>query len=419
MSTSVNAKTYDVAVIGAGMVGACCASWLRRSGHSVALIDRGEPGGGASYGNAGVFATYASVPLNSPTLPGRLPKLLFAKESPLTVDWGYVLRMTPWLLQFLANCRPSRVAHISQSLASLVVQAEAGALPLFQASGADKLMQSRGAIYLYETEAGLAAAQAEREMREHAGFKVEAVTRDEIGQLEPNLAKDHVGGFYYPDSHNYTNPQASVGALAQRFAADGGDIVTADISSIARAADGALELRTCDTTLRCRQMVLAAGAFSRNLFGGLVEHLPLETERGFHVVFEGREDLVSRPVGHAAGGFYMTPMEGGLRAAGTVELGRLKHDIRDANIRQIMTHARRLLPQLPKEPDEKWVGHRPTMPDSLPVIGRSQRTPEIIFAFGHQHVGMTLGGITGKLVAEIVDGAEPSVDLEPFAPGRF
>ena len=410
---------FDIAVIGAGIVGTSAALWLQRSGHTVALIDRIAPGMGTSFGNAGVFATYANVPLNSPTLPRRLPGLIFSKESPLHINWAHVPRMTPWLIQFLRNCSQSRVEAISAALTSLLQHAEEGAFPLFKDSGADRFIHSRGGLYLYDTEEGFAKAQGEIAARRKHGIKVDVLEPEEVGQLEPALAKVYAKGVYFPDNHQYVSPSGTIEAMAGHFASTGGSLVTADVTAISRTSDGTLEVRTSGAPVRCKQLVLAAGAFSKRLFGSLVEPLPLETERGFHAVFPGHEGLLNRPVGWAPGGFYLTPMSHGLRAAGTVDLGGLSDKVRQGNLDHITKHARRLLPDLPETPDSTWVGHRPTFPDSLPVIGRSSRTPEIILAFGHQHVGMTLGGITGRLVAQIADGVDPMVDLAPFSPERF
>ncbi len=411
--------SYDIAVIGAGMVGTSSALWLLRSGHRVALIDRGEPGMGTSFGNAGALATYGNVPINSPSIPRRIPELLFSKDSPLHINWTMVPGMMPWLIRFLRNCTPGRVEYISGALASLMQQAEEGVFPLFKASGADKLIRSMGCLYLYDTEANFAKADGENKLRRDHGVEMEVLTPEEVGQLEPNLAKIYAKGVYFPKAHQYVSPSGVVQTMADHFTANGGTFIKADVSAIGKNTDGSLEIATDGPPISCKQLVLAAGAFTKRLFGGLVEPLPLETERGFHIVFPGHEGALNRPVGWSAGGFYMTPMSHGLRAAGTVDLGGLSSKVRQANIDHITRHARKLLPDLPETPQETWVGHRPTMPDALPVIGRSQRTPEIIFACGHQHIGMTIGGITGKLVAEIVDGTKTSVDLTPFSPGRF
>ncbi len=412
-------RQFDIAVIGAGMVGTSSAAWLQRSGHKVALIDRTGPGMGTSFGNAGVLATYGNVPINSPTLPRRLPGLLFSRESPLRINWAHVPRMMPWLVQFLRNCAPARVEAISAALASLMEHAEDGAFPLFRASGADKLIHSRGCLYLYESEASFAKAQDEMALRRKHGVNVDILEPEEIGQLEPNLAKVYAKGAFYPDGHQYVSPSGAVETIAGHFASNGGTVIEAEVAAITKLPDGTLELTTSGAPVRCKQLVLAAGAFSKRLFGTLVEPLPLETERGFHVVYPGFETMLNRPVGWSPGAFYLTPMSHGLRAAGTVELGGLSDAKRQGNIDHITRHARKLLPDLPETPESTWVGHRPTMPDSLPVIGRSSRTPEIILAFGHQHVGMTLGGITGRLVAQIADGEQPLVDLTPFSPDRF
>lgn len=412
-------ETFDIAVIGAGMVGTSSALWLQRDGHRVALVDRGAPGMGTSFGNAGVFATYATVPINSPSLPARLPELLLSRDSPLRIEWPHLPRMTPWLVRFLRNCTASRVAAIAAALASLLEHAEDGAFPLFKASGADRLIRSRGSLYLYDSQKSFAKAQGELELRCAHGVDLEILDPPEIGQLEPNIAQVYDRGLYFPKAHQYLSPSGAIKAMADHFAANGGTVLRREVTGIGKSADGTLELATADGLIRCRQMVLAAGAFSARLFGGPIEPMPLATERGYHIVFPGFEDTLNRPVGWSAGGFYLTPMSHGLRAAGTVELGGLSSRKRRGALDHIARHARKLLPDLPAEPAENWVGHRPTLPDALPVIGRSRRTPEIIFAFGHQHVGMTLGGITGKLVAQIANGEKPLVDLAPFAPDRF
>ena len=412
-------KQFDIAVIGAGMVGTSSALWLQRAGRSVALIDRAGPGQGTSFGNAGVLATYGNVPINSPTLPGRLPSLMFSRESPLCIKWAHVPRMTPWLIRFLRNCTRSRVEAISAALASLMQHAEEGAFPLFKASGADALIRSLGCLYLYDTAESFEAAAGEHELRRKHGVRMDILEPEEIGQLEPNVAKVYAKGVYFPDGHQYVSPSRVIETMAGHFTANGGELIADEVSGITKGPDGSLTLAMGGQPVRCRQVVLAAGAFSKRLFGTLVEPLPLETERGYHVVFEGFDGMLNRPVGWSAGGFYMTPMSHGLRAAGTVELGGLSDRKRQASLDHISRHARTLLPELPDTPSGTWVGHRPTMPDSLPVIGRSERTPEIILAFGHQHVGMTLGGITGRLVAQIAEGEDPQVDLAPFSPGRF
>jgi D-amino-acid dehydrogenase len=419
MSAQETEEPFDVAVLGAGIVGTCSAAWLRKRGHNVALIDRGEPGGGTSFGNAGIFAENACIPLNHPSLPLRLPKLLLSSESPLTIEWSQVPRMTPWLVRFLANCSAENVERITNGLASLSRHAGDGMMPLIEDAGAQQLMRARGSLYLYDKGQDLGKLERELEIRRHHGATLDLLGPEEIGQMEPNLAKNYGPGIYNHDTPQYLDPQGAVMAIAEQFARDGGTMVTADVTHIVKGQDGLLQLRSPGKTVACRQLVLAAGAFSRRLFGGLIEHLPLETERGYHVAFDGHDGLLNRPVGVASGGFFMSPMSSGLRVAGTVELGGLSDKKRAANLRHIMRQSRRLLPELPDAPSSTWVGHRPTMPDSLPVIGRSTRTREIILAFGHQHLGMTLGGVTGRMVADIIGGTEPIVDPAPFAADRF
>jgi glycine/D-amino acid oxidase-like deaminating enzyme len=408
-----------VAVVGAGMVGVCSALWLQRKGFDVVLIDRMEPGNGASYGNACTFATYASVPINSPTIPRRIPSLLFGKDSPLSIDWGHIVQMTPWLLKFLANCTEKKVARIAHELGKLLKHADDGVKPLFSSAGVEALLSRKGCLYLYDTEASFEAAQAEIKLRQQTGVNLEILDANEIRQMEPRVTADYHKGLFFPDAFQFLDPRAVVQTLAQDFVSSGGCLRKADVQSIEKVAPNSLELGTSNGVIDANQVVISAGAWSKNMAGRLMEKLPLETERGYHVVFEGKESLLNRPVGWASGGFYMTPMSEGLRVAGTVELGSLSERKNQANIDYLTRMARGVVGGLDKDADASWLGFRPSMPDALPVIGRSEITPEIILAFGHQHIGMTLGGVTGQLVSELAIGQAPSLDIKAFSPNRF
>ena len=254
-------ETFDIAVIGAGMVGTSCALWLQRSGHRVALIDRTGPGNGTSFGNAGAFATYACVPINDPSIPRRIPELLFSRQSPLTINWTYAPRMLPWLTRFLRNCSRERVDTITAAIASLAHQAETGAFPLFKASGADALLHSRGALYLCDSPKAFEKAKADLAVRRAHGIEGDVLGAEEVGQLEPHLARIYTHGVYFPNPHQYIDPRGAIEAMATHFSANGGTMIETEISDIAKAPDGTLELRSAGTAVRCRQMVLAAGAF--------------------------------------------------------------------------------------------------------------------------------------------------------------
>ena len=412
-------KPQRVVVIGAGMVGVSAALWLQESGHEVTLVDRGDPGRGTSFGNAGIFATYACIPINSPRRIVDTPSMLFDPASPLSIQWSYLPRFLPWALRFLSACRPGRVRATVAALGAILAQAEEGFRPLARRAGIESLLGPAGALYVYESEESWRRDRRNRERRRACGVTMRELDPSEVYELEPALANVVHRGIHLEDVFYLRNPHAVVDRLARAFVQWGGRLRRADVRSIGNGLPGLLEVVSAGERLAADRVVIAAGSWSKRILGRLAEHIPLDTERGYHVMFPEAGSLLRRPVAPVDGGFFMTPMEGGLRAAGTVEFAGLDAPPRPARSEAIAAAARRLLPDL-GEPAESWLGFRPTLPDSLPAIGPLPSDPRILCAFGHQHLGMTLGGITGKLVAELVDGTKPpSVDLAPFRPDRF
>ncbi|MCB4769677.1 FAD-binding oxidoreductase [Ancylobacter sp. Lp-2] len=408
-----------IAVVGAGIVGISSALYLQRAGFSVTLIDRQEPGHGASFGNAGALAPHAFVPVNSPSIPRRLLPLMFAAGSPLSINWSYAPRMLPWLMSFLAHCGEAEVGRIAGALHALLSRNLDYALPLLRASGADRMMRAGGYLHLYESEADYAACAAEIALYKRLAGDVEEIDAAEIRRLEPNLAPVFVRALHFGSAlHYYGSPAGVCLRLAEHFCAGGGTLLRDDIRAIEARPDG--RLRVAGTQDRVYdQVVLAAGAHSRRLTGGAMEKLPLETERGYHVVFGQDGDIITRTCSSATAGFAMTPMAEGLRCAGMVELAGLDKAPNPACHAYLERTARRFLPALAERPSSSWMGFRPSMPDALPVIGRSGRTPNLILAFGHHHVGMSSGCVTGAIVAAIAAGEPPPVDIAPYSPARF
>ena len=412
-------RRQRVVVVGAGMVGVSAALWLQESGHAVTLIDRGAPGRGTSYGNAGIFATYSCIPINAPRRIVDAPSMLLDPSSPLSIQWSYLPRFLPWALRFLAACRPGRVRATVAALAAILARAEEGFRPLARRAGIESLLGSAGALYVYESDESWRRDRANRERRRAHGVAMRELDASEVYELEPALAHVVHRGIHLDDVYYLRNPHAVVDRLARAFVQWGGSLRQADVKSIGNGRPGLLEVVTAGERILADRVVVASGAWSTRLLGRLGERIPLDTERGYHVVFPEAASLLGRPVAPVDGGFFMTPMEGGLRAAGTVEFAGLDAPPRPARVEALTAAVRRLLPDL-GDPAESWLGFRPTLPDSLPAIGPLPSEPRILCAFGHQHLGMTLGGITGKLVAELVDGVEtPSVDLAPFRPDRF
>ena len=412
-------RPLRVVVVGAGMVGVSAALWLQESGHEVTLVDRDAPGRATSYGNAGIFATYSCIPINTPRRFIDTPSMLLDAHGPLSIQWSYLPRFLPWALRFLAACRPGRVRATVRALGDILRHAEDGFLPLARRAGIESLLGPAGALYVYESEESWRRDRANRERRRAQGVTLRELDPSEVYELEPALANVVHRGVHLEDVFYLRNPHAVVDGLARAFVQWGGRLLHAEVKSIVSGVPGLVEVVSSGERLLADRVVVAAGAWSTRLLGPLADRIPLDTERGYHVMFPDAASLLNRPVAPIEGGFFMTPMETGLRAAGTVEFAGLDAPPREARVEALTAAARRLLPDL-GEPAESWLGFRPTLPDSLPAIGPLPSDPRILCAFGHQHLGMTLGGVTGKLIAELVDGAAPpSVDLSPFRPDRF
>ncbi len=408
-----------VVVVGAGMVGVSCALYLQRSGCNVLLIDRDKPGSGATYGNACTISRYGCIPINQPTLPGKLPKLLLRKNQPLAVSWTYLPRMIPWLWQFLNHCRRNRSLQIAQSLASLLRYAEGAALSLFNSAHTQRLLKRQGLLSVYSSTRNYNIDEPNRHLRQQLlGHDLIELNRGEISELEPALSERYQHGYLYSQCLHLLDPQQMSQQLVEEFCHAGGEFISDDITTIGAPSADRLQLSGEQTVYNASQIVIAAGAWSRRFLTTPLESLPLDTERGYHVLFPDDGSTINRVIGLVDEGFFMAPMAHGLRAAGTVELAGLDAPANSKRTHYIETQTRLALPILGRS-TSTWLGFRPTLPDSLPVIGRSRQLPNVIFAFGHQHLGITLAGITGQLVSEIATGRTPSIDLAPFDSARF
>lgn len=407
---------FDIAIAGAGIVGISAALWARMRGHKVLLADPNPPGSGASSGNACTLATYACQPLNDPSVIRDLPRLMFDRDSPLAVSYLHALRHPLWMMSFLANCttRPSR--RIAGHLAGLLAHADAGLDPLIAAAGAKDLLVSRGQLSVWSTRDGAKEVDAARDLRRRFGIPCEDLTGEEARSLEPGLAVPVARALFHPAARHIRDPEALVRRMHARFAELGGSTRKARVSAVRADRDG-VDVSLGSETVRAGHVVIAAGAFSGRIAGAGTAGLPLGTERGYHLMFEGDGHRLTRPVGWGEGGFYAVPMARGLRLAGTVEIAGLDAPENPGRLAYLARRGAELFGDLP-EPDDHWLGFRPTMPDSLPVIGYGATSRRVIHAFGHQHLGLTLGGITGRIVADLVEGRPPGIDLDAFRPDR-
>lgn len=410
----------EIAIIGAGVIGLAIALRLLAEGKEVTLIDPNDPGMGASYGNAGTIADYAVNPVGSPAVLKNLPSLLFNKASPLSILRSGILPLAPWLLRFAAQSLPGPTRRNSQALAALLQ----GTLPMWfdlaDAANARGLMRNEGGLYLYHTPQSLEAAQADVTSRRAMGVSVEIISGADLATLEPNLPP-MAGAAYFPGAIFLSDPAAMMRALASATLGRA-EHIRAKIDGLATHADG-IRLTGQDADgmpvqIHAGQVVVAAGAHSRNLTKAAGDNIPLDTERGYHVEWDMDEPLLTRPSCDTARGFYLCPMEGRLRAAGTVELGGLTAPPSPHRIQRLIEGARSIFPQL-KEPSREWMGFRPSMPDSLPVIGPSAYTPNVFYAFGHGHIGVTLAPQTAEIITDLIMGRPTARDLAAVLPARF
>jgi len=408
-----------VAVVGAGIVGLSCALWLQKKGFIVTLIDPEKPGSGTSSGNACTIADYGCIPVNSPSIFRRLPSLLFSKNSPLTVNHFYALTHLPWLLQFLSNCRPTRVSKIIDSLGLILQQSYQGLNPLLELSESQHLMAQKGCMHVYQTFSEFEAARATNEIRRQQGSEYIELDQAAIRNLEPNLKPIFEKGILFESASQTLNPQSLSTQYFNHFLKHKGQYISQRV--VETVTDGdliKLKLNGFENPLTVDHVVIAAGAFSKQIKGIGAKHLPLDTERGYHIQYANLQSNVNRPISWNQAGIYATPMNEGLRFAGTVEIAgnSLK---KNQHVLNYITRKASEMFDLPNKPDQEWLGFRPTLPDALPVIGHSSVSKRITFAFGHHHLGLTLAGITGKLISELVSNEPLSLDISAFSPDRF
>lgn len=409
-------RDFDIAIAGAGIVGTSTALWAQMRGHKVLLADPNPPGSGTSSGNACTIATYACMPVNDPSILLGLPRLLFGKDSPLTISYSHALKNPRWMLSFLANCSAKRSQAISRNLAALLAHADAGLNPLIAAAGAEDLVVENGQLSVWSSKSGAEGAEGGIRQRRSNGIHLVELTTEEARSMEPGLELPIERAVFFPEARHIRDPEQLIQRMHARFAQLGGQTIAAKVSRVTAHGES-VELRVGDETLQAGHVVVASGAFSGQISGAGTERLPLGTERGYHVLYATEGHRINRPIGWSEGGFYAVPMAKGLRLAGTVEIDNLDKPVNQNRVSYLARRANEMFGPMP-DPSSHWLGYRPTMPDSLPVIGQSATSQRVIHAFGHQHLGLTLGGITGRIVTELAEGRQPNIDLAPFRPDR-
>ena len=417
MNKSVKVDS-SVGVIGAGIQGVCTSLFLMRKGFKVTLIDRDDPGkSSASYGNAGHFSPYASVPINRPDILIDVPSMLLSSTGPLALKWNYVPKMLPWFIKFIKNCTKKNMLHTAKYMHQILDRALPAYDELFKDIDVSELVESRGIIYFW-TEKDLKSRELEINIRNELGVKQQLLKPHEIHDLEPNIKKIYHGGVLYPNARHAKNPGKILLKLFDSFIKRGGRFEKQNVQSINFSSTYKPIIKTDLNFYSFDKLVIACGAFSKKLTDQVDEKIPLDTERGYHVHFKGFDHLLSRPVIFLNRGFGITPMQQGLRVVGTVEFGGLNNPPSKKRILNLVNNAKYLFPEIGEHYDE-WLGFRPTLPDFLPVIGPSKKYKNLFYSFGHHHLGWTLGAISGKILSGIIAGENTNLNLDPYSSLRF
>lgn len=414
------AAPRSIAVIGSGIVGMSTALHLQNDGHSVTVVDARSPGTATSFGNAGAIVTGAIEPTSTPGVMRQLPRYLLDPASAVRVCPRYLPKFAPWLGRFVLESRMSRVRHAAAGLYPLVTRAYEAHKELIALAGAAEVVRPVGWLKVYKSERGFAGSALARQLMDEHGIKYEVLSPDDIGQLEPGLARVFARGLFHGESAFCTSPKKLIDAYAQHFFAHGGVWLPEHVRQIEPLPSGRVRLR-CELGIRYFDtVVVAAGAWSQSLARQVGDRVPLDTERGYHLNLDpGTVRELRRPVCLPVEGFVLAPMQDGIRLTSGVEFAGLDAPPDFSRIYKLLPAAREVLPGLSDRVTREWMGRRPSTPNSLPVIGRSPKAPQVIYAFAHQHLGLTLGPLTGRLVSQLVRGTKPDVELAPYSIARF
>ena len=401
------------------MVGVCCALALQKRGFAVTLLDRREPGSETSYGNAGIVSGSSILPLNNPGLWKALPSYLGNRHAAVRYRLGDLIANPGWVLRFLAQALPSRLPARVTALGSLTSRSLPLHRELMREAGVSHRLRETGFIKLFRTQDGAARAAAEHAWFEDHGIRTQVLDRQALSALEPDLNPIFPAAIWHPDSGSVDRPQAVVQAYAALFVARGGTIRQAEVRDLRKHAPGWVA-ETTGGDIAADLAVVALGPWSGSFLAGLGLTVPLGVERGYHRHFrpeEGRR--LHHPVHDTDAAYMLAPMEQGLRLTSGVELADRDAPDDHAQIDQVEPRLREAFPIAGRAEETTWRGARPTLPDSLPMIGPAPGKPGLWLAFGNQHIGFSTGPVTGEILAAMVAGEAPPADPAPFAPTRY
>jgi len=407
----------SVIVIGSGITGVSCAEELRRSGANVTLIDRVKAGDPTqtSFGNAGILAREGIMPIANPSMLKMIPQILLSPNSPVYLKWSYLAKFSPWALQFIMNGTRPKALPIILALNELIYDTVENHIQLSKNTGAARFIEKGDMTLLFRNRKQFSSDKFANQTRRNLGITWEELSRDKLLDRDPHISKLYQFGLAYKNHGWITNPAAYVSSLAKHFQENGGKILIGEVSKI---NGNNVELKG-GIILKAENIVLATGAWSKNLASQLGHNIPLQAERGYHLSLKNTSHMPPNTYLITDKKFGLTPMDGFLRCAGQSEFAPLEMPPNPKAIKNLRKFLFRLYPKLEYETETIWQGTRPTLPDSLPVIGRSSKNTSVIFAFGGQHLGLTMGPKIGKMVRDIIFERQSNVNMKPYSSDRF
>jgi D-amino-acid dehydrogenase len=409
----------NITIIGAGIVGIATASYLRRDGHAVTVVDMRPPGEYCSFGNAGILSTGSCVPQAMPGVLSKVPGYLADPLGPLAIRPGHFLKALPWFLQLVMASRRARVEQIADALRPLLKQTFDAYAPLVERAKVTDLIRQTGYTVAYTSRAAFERDALPWKLRRDRGVLMQELDRSGIQAKVPQLGGGYEVGLYLPEQGFVANPERLTKSLAAQFQQDGGKILQRKVLDIEVSPDGPRALVTDAGNMALESLVICAGSHSNAFTAMFGDKVPLEAERGYHVTYSDPRVTLPMPIFLPQQKVFITPMEMGLRIAGQSEFAGNDAEPNYGRADVLAAQMQKIFPGISNVDATRWMGRRPSMPDSLPVIGPASKAPHVWYAFGHGHVGLCSGAPTGRALADLIAGRPPALDLAPFRVSRF
>jgi D-amino-acid dehydrogenase len=409
----------DIVIIGAGIVGIAIAACLSETGRNILVIDRQGICEGTSSGNAGALAFSDILPMASKGILAKVPGWLMDPLGPFTIRPSYLPKLAPWLYRFWRASRADMLDRTIRAQGAMMRLAEPEMLGLMQRAGIYNMLREDGSLELYESEEELNASLPGWAARRQAGIAFEHLRGEALADCQQGIAKQFVAGTFVPSWKTVSDPRHVGEGLWDYAASLGAQFLQAEVAAVAATTTGAVLHLNGGRTIETGKLVIAAGAWSHRLAKNLGDRIPLETERGYNTTLPVGAFSLKRQLIFSGHGFVVTPLDTGVRIGGAVELGGLNLAPNYKRSEAMLAKARKFMPGLETAGGRQWMGYRPSMPDSLPVIGYAGTSKNVLYAFGHGHLGLTQSAATGRLISDLIGGKKPSISIDPFYPQRF